>query len=266
MTISTSGIARRHLQRAARLQEGWVIANHILVSFHVAFISSVLALPASEIMKGEVLRFIFVSPETIVSAIFMYISFHAAIALHEIGHYLTAARLSALNESSQRDAERLLRASPIARFSGLFRVFLLAPYGKAVGIKREGLNYYPDSAYNLAVSAAGPRMSRNVAALAIPPAVLLLALGLVLDTTVAVYIGRLLLGIGLVSFLDFLLADPGKYRERTRVWVRSPRPGSSATAAWVDDTRRRNTRSPTSACRRRCSSFSVRATTRKPRR
>ena len=29
----------------ARLSEGWVIANHLLVSFHVAFISSVLAIP-----------------------------------------------------------------------------------------------------------------------------------------------------------------------------------------------------------------------------
>ena len=32
-------------KRGANLHEGWVIANHILVSFHVAFISSVLALP-----------------------------------------------------------------------------------------------------------------------------------------------------------------------------------------------------------------------------
>ncbi len=212
-TPTTSGIVTRHSERPARLQEGWVIANHILVSFHVAFISSVLALPASEIMKGEVLKFIFVSPETIVSALFVYITFHTAIALHEIGHYLTAAKLSALNDSSQRDAERLLSASPVARFFGLLKVFLLAPYGRAIGIKRQGLNYYPDSAYNLAVSAAGPRMSRNIAALAIPPAIVLLAIGLIFDTTVAVYIGRLLLGIGIVSFLDFMLADPGKYRE-----------------------------------------------------
>ena len=35
------------VQGRAMLQEGWVIANHILVSFHVAFISSVLAVPAA---------------------------------------------------------------------------------------------------------------------------------------------------------------------------------------------------------------------------
>ena len=65
---------RDHHKRRPLLQEGWVIANHILVSFHVAFISSVLALPAAEIFKGEVLKFIFVSPETIISALFMYVS------------------------------------------------------------------------------------------------------------------------------------------------------------------------------------------------
>jgi len=58
------------------LQEGWVIANHILVSFHVAFISSVLVLPDASILRGAVLRFIFLSPETLVSALFMYITFH----------------------------------------------------------------------------------------------------------------------------------------------------------------------------------------------
>ena len=41
------------------LQEGWVIANHILVSFHVAFISSVLAIPATTASREAVLHFIF---------------------------------------------------------------------------------------------------------------------------------------------------------------------------------------------------------------
>jgi enolase len=197
----------------AYLQEGWVIANHILVSFHVAFISSVLALPPSEILRGEVLKFIFVSPETIISAIFVFISFHTGIALHEIGHYITAARLNALNDRSQQAAERLLKGSAASRWIGLLKVFLLAPYGRAIGIKREGLNYYPDAPYNLAVAAAGPRMSRNVALITLPPAALLLAAGLIFDMHVAVYVGRLLLAVGVVGTLDFFLADAGKYRE-----------------------------------------------------
>ncbi len=197
----------------AFLQEGWVIANHILVSFHVAFISSVLALPSAEIFKGEVLKFIFVSQETIISALFMSLSFHTGVALHEMGHFLTAAKLNALNESSQKAAERILKGKVIRRIFGLMQIFLRAPYGKAAGIKREGLNYYPDAPYNFAVAAAGPRMSRNVAFVFLPPAVALVFFGLVFDLTAFIYIGRLLLGIGVVSLLDFLFADPGKYKE-----------------------------------------------------
>jgi hypothetical protein len=66
----------------AALQEGWVIANHILVSFHVAFISSVLSLPPASLFKWHVLRFVFSSADTLVSALFMYVTFHVCVALH----------------------------------------------------------------------------------------------------------------------------------------------------------------------------------------
>ena len=198
------------------LQEGWVIANHILVSFHVAFISSVLVLPSVEILKGDVLKFVFVSPETIFSALFMYASFHTGIALHEMGHFITAAKLNALNDRAQQAAEPIRKGNARQRIGGLARIFLLAPFGKAAGIKREGLNYYPDAPYNFAVAAAGPRMSRNVALVTLPPAFFFILAGLILDTIPAIYIGRFFLGIGIVSLLDFLLADPGKYREFRR--------------------------------------------------
>ena len=190
-----------------------MIANHILVSFHVAFISSVLALPSVEILKDEVLKFIFLSPETIISALFTYISFHTGIALHEMGHFLTAVRLNALNDGSQKKAVEILRGGARKRITGLLKIFFLAPFGKAVGIKREGLNFYPDAPYNFAVAAAGPRMSRNISLIALFPACIFLSIGLAFDLTVSVYIGRLCLGIGIVSLLDFLFADPGKYRE-----------------------------------------------------
>ncbi|MDH3215766.1 MAG: PEP-utilizing enzyme [Candidatus Krumholzibacteria bacterium] len=218
-TRSSKGGAQGVEGLGAFLQGGWVIANHILVSFHVAFISSVLALPAASILKADILRFIFLSPETLVSALFMYISFHTGIALHEIGHFLTAARLTALNDNAQREADRFLRASFFRRAAHLMGLFVRTPYGTASGIKRQGLNYYPDAPYNLAVAAAGPRASRNVAVTTLPPAALLLTVGLLFDVTVAIYAGRLLLGIGLVTLLDFRLADPGKYvefRERER--------------------------------------------------
>jgi enolase len=204
---------RSKMNSAVFLQEGWVIANHILVSFHVAFISSILALPAVEILKGEVLKFIFFSPETIFSALFMFLSFHTGIALHEMGHFLKAAKLNALNDSPQEAANRTLKGSNFQRLLVLMRTFLLAPYGKAIGIKKEGLNYYPDAPYNFAVAAAGPQMSRNVALLFLPPAVVFLTIGLVFETTIAIYAGRLCLGIGIVALLDRLFADPGKYKE-----------------------------------------------------
>jgi enolase len=208
------GRARRSLGGpGARLQEGWVLANHILVSFHAAFISSVLALPALEISKSEVLEFIFLSAETVVSALFVVATFHVAVAFHEMGHFLTAARLSALNESIAGAVQEQLGRGGLSRWLYLVKVFLLAPWGRAVGIKREGLNYYPDAPYNLAVAAAGPRASRNVAMLTLPPAVALLALGLSTSSLPAIYLGRLLLGIGIVTGLDFLIADRGKYRE-----------------------------------------------------
>ncbi len=195
------------------LQEGWVIANHILVSFHVAFISSVLALPAAAIFKTEVLRFIFFSWETLVSALFMAMTFHTCIALHELGHFVAAAKLNALNEAATVEATDKLNEPFVGRMLYLAGLFLRIPYGQAAGVKKEGLNYYPDAPYNLAVAAAGPRASRNLAAATLPVATILIAAGLGFDLSWAIYAGRLFLGIGLVSFLDFRLADPGKYAE-----------------------------------------------------
>jgi len=212
---------------ASFLQEGWVIANHILVSFHAAFISSVLAIPGDAASRAEVLRFIFLSPETLVSAAFTYLVFHSAIAWHELGHFLEAARLRALNDSIQDQVEAQLARPLPARLRYLASMFLRIPYGLAAGVKREGLNYYPDAPYNLAVAAAGPRASLWAASIALPAAAVLLWLGLSGDAVVALYAGRLLLGLGLVTGLDFLLADRGKYRE----FRRRERQASEAAAA-----------------------------------
>jgi enolase len=202
--------------RKSFLQEGWVIANHILVSFHVAFISSVLAIPDTAATREAVLHFIFLSPETIISAIFTYAVFHTAIALHEMGHFLEAARLRALSDSIQESVEARLAGSFQSRLLYLIQLFLLIPFGRATGVKREGLNYYPDAPYNLAVAAAGPRASLSVARVALPVALVLLSIGLTQDITFVLNLGRLLLGLGVVTGLDFLLADPGKYREFRR--------------------------------------------------
>ncbi len=194
------------------LHSGWVIANHILVSFHVAFISSLLSIP-EDLYGTAVLRFVFFSSETIISALFWLISFHTGIAIHEMGHYLRAVKLNALKENLLPEAKRR-RAQPFtSRFLWYCSMFLLIPYGAFKGIKKEGLTYYPDAPFNLSVAAAGPMISRTLAAIMLPTAVVLLVVGLSWHFEVAVYIGRLCLGIGMVGLLDFLLADPGKYRE-----------------------------------------------------
>jgi hypothetical protein len=50
-----------NFKAAGYLERGWVIANHKLVSFHAAFISSVLNLPASVEGKMATLQFMFVA-------------------------------------------------------------------------------------------------------------------------------------------------------------------------------------------------------------
>jgi enolase len=222
---------------SAALQEGWVIANHILVSFHVAFISSVLALPSTSLFRWEVLQFIFASPETLVSAVFAYLSFHLGIALHEMGHFLTAARLDALNERALLHAKERLRRPLALRFLYYLELLGTIPIGRAFGITREGLNYYPDAPYNLAVAAAGPRTSRNTALATLPAALGLIAAGVIGGYTWSIYTGRLLLGVGVVSLLDFWLADRGKYaafRARERLAVERARAVGAPAAGWLE--------------------------------
>jgi enolase len=194
------------------LERGWVIANHILVSFHVAFISSVLCIPADAAEKGDVLRFIFASPETIVSIIFWYISWHVGIAVHEMGHYLRAVDLNSLNGSLLAGAREKRSGSLGVRLAWYAGMFVGIPWGRFRGVNKKGLTYYPDAPYNLAVAAAGPRTSGSIACVALPTAAVLLASGLALGVHAPIYVGRLLLGIGAVGLLDYFLADPGEYR------------------------------------------------------
>jgi len=227
-------IADRH-----HLERGWVIANHILVSFHVAFISSVLCIPLDTANKGEVLRFIFVSPETIVSVVFWYLTCHIGIALHEMGHYLRALDLISLKSSLLPEAQKRKRDSLPARLAWYAGMFIRIPWGRFDGVRKQGLTYYPDAPYNLAVAAAGPRMSRNVAWAMLPMAGVLLAYGLTGPFLPGIYAGRLFLGIGAVGLLDFLLADPGQYKkfkERERAAIKRGKTvaAEGTKQRWVD--------------------------------
>ncbi|MBC8312691.1 MAG: hypothetical protein H8E33_00400 [Candidatus Cloacimonetes bacterium] len=202
-----------NLQNIIALDKGWVIANHILVSFHVAFISSVLSIGLDIQSKGEVLKFMFLSYETLLSLAFLYITFHTCIAIHEMGHYLKAVKINALNETLLRDAQKNINSGIGRKFFWYLEMFFKIPSGRFGGITKTKLDYHPDAPYNLAVAAAGPSASKKLSSITLPIAIILLYFGLTQNFTIVIYIGRLFLGFGLVSLLDFLLADPGKYKE-----------------------------------------------------
>ncbi|RKX69106.1 hypothetical protein DRP53_09205 [candidate division WOR-3 bacterium] len=224
----------------SELHSGWVLANHILVSFHVAFISSLLSIP-KDLFGTKVLGFVFTSHETIISAAFWLICFHTGIAIHELGHYLSAVRLNALNESLLPEARKKLGQPFLSRLGFLVKAFLLIPYGGFPGVKKEGLTYYPDAPFNLAVAAAGPMISRSMAVIFLPVAIVVLALSLTFSIHFATYIGRLCLGLGLVGLLDFLFADPGKYREfieRERAAEEKAARISTRGMKWLEESKR----------------------------
>jgi len=217
---------------AGYLERGWVIANHKLVSFHAAFISSLLSLPDNVEGKLETLKFVFLSAETAISTAILYTSWHVGIAIHEMGHYLTAAKLTALNKASQAAADGMKEKGFLAKLGWYAKMFIQIPWGKFEGVKIEGGNYAPDAPYNLAVAASGPRWSGYLAAVTLPIATVAISLGLILGSEAAIYIGRFFLAPGLVGLLDRFLADRGKLKEyRMREQIAEEKASRAAQAA-----------------------------------
>jgi enolase len=228
--------------RKMYLERGWVIANHKLVSFHAAFISSILSLPAKELsdvvaaggnVKSGVLQFMFspLNMEVYISLIILYLSWHIGIAIHEMGHFLTAAKLTALNKDSQEKADAILKGG--GGKSGLYaQMLLLIPWGKFYGVKKENGNFAPDAPYNLAVAASAPIWSGYMALVCLPTAIVLIAIGLLVNVDFLIYVGRFFLAPGCVGMLDRLLADPGKLKEyRTREKIAAEQAARAAAAA-----------------------------------
>ncbi|MBN2592319.1 MAG: hypothetical protein JXA81_02345 [Sedimentisphaerales bacterium] len=232
------------MEPAGHLERGWVIANHKLVSFHAAFISSVLSLPAAALatiaanpdanIKIEVLKFMFMSWETVVSLAILYLSWHIGIAIHEMGHFLTAVKLTALNKDSQEKADAITQAGG-GKFGWYAQMFLLIPWGKFYGVKKEGGNFAPDAPYNLAVAASAPIWSGYLALIFLPIAAVCIGTGLAAGQDWLIYIGRFFLAPGCVGMLDRLLADPGKLREfRAREKTAAEAAARAAAAASKD--------------------------------
>lgn len=196
-----------------RLDRGWIIANHKLVSFHAAFLTSLLSIPLHVASKFAVLRQMFLSIEVVISALMWYAAWHINIAIHEMGHYITAVKTNNLRPELAAPASGKLSQGAFARFLWYAEMFIKIPYGKFHGVHKEAGSFHPAvKTQNLAVAAAGPKASKILSQFTFAPGILLILLGLYASVPAAVYVGRALFTIGAVALLDFLLSDPGKYK------------------------------------------------------
>ena len=209
------------------LEEGWVLANHKLVSFHAAFLSSLLMLTSTppeswgnQWTSGLVLRFVFLSPEVFVSAAILYLSWHINIAVHELGHYVAAVKTNNLRDHYMEQAK-----AGLGHIGWYLQGLLNIPYGKFPGVMKQHGSYFPDvKSQNLAVSSAGPLTSVKLCMATLPAGIVLAALGMTVlhgvklgEYNLVLILGRLLGTMGIVAGLDRLLADRGavrKFRER----------------------------------------------------
>lgn len=208
--------------RPASLDKGWIIANHKLVSFHAAFLTSLISISQDVASRTDVLREMFLSLEVVISLAMWYAAWHANIAIHEIGHYLAAVKTNNLRPELAKSAQQRLKRGAPSRWLWYMEMFLKIPHGVFKGVTKEAGSFHPSvKAQNLAVSAAGPHASKVLALLTLPAGILLIVLGRYLGEHItssaviietAVYAGRFLFTIGIVALFDFFLADPGKYK------------------------------------------------------
>jgi len=196
-----------------RLDRGWIIANHKLVSFHAAFLTSLLSISMHVASKFDVMRQMFLSVEVVISSVFWYLAWHINIAIHEMGHYLTAVRTANLRPELAGPAEKKLQQGALKRWLWYLEMFVKIPYGAFVGVHKEAGSFHPAvKTQNLAVAAAGPRASKVLSQITFLPGIILIFVGLFFGISISVYVGRALFTIGAVALLDFLLSDPGRYK------------------------------------------------------
>jgi enolase len=196
-----------------RLDRGWIIANHKLVSFHAAFLTSLLSIPTHVLSNLQVIREMFLSVEVVISSLIWYVAWHSNIAIHEMGHYVTAVKTNNLRPELAGPAEQKLKQGLLGRSLWYLEMFVKIPYGAFQGVHKEAGSFHPSvKTQNLAVSAAGPAASKVLSQITFLPGIVLMLLGVYTAFPAAVYAGRLLFTVGVVALFDFLLSDAGKYR------------------------------------------------------
>lgn len=195
------------------LDRGWIIANHKLVSFHAAFLTSLLSIAPTVSSRLDVIRQMFLSVEVIISCMMWYLAWHTNIAIHEIGHYIAAVRTNNLRPELAASAEKAISAGTLSRWRWYLEMFVKIPWGTFDGVNKENGSYHPAvKTQNLAVAAAGPQYSKVLSQICFAPGILIGLYGFHGNIPALVYAGRFLFSIGVVALFDFLLADAGKYK------------------------------------------------------
>jgi enolase len=224
------------------LRSGWILANQKFMAFHVAALLGVLAHLIQLAWEGVIAwAFIgfFFAVELGTGLLIAFITWHTVISVHEMAHFLKAGRANALRDHDQERFDReceQIGSGGLARARWYAQMFLSIPYGRFWGVKKtEGGYFVPlemGGDATLAVSAAGPMADRVMSSLTLPPGILAYAAGLYflgaipIPAMVAVYAGRLLIALGVVSYLDVTRTDDGAYR-KYKEWLAA---GSTAEA------------------------------------
>ncbi|MCK4312474.1 MAG: hypothetical protein KAW88_07050, partial [Candidatus Cloacimonetes bacterium] len=93
----------------AFLDRGRVLADHILVPLYLANIFSLFTLPKGEYSTWEVLRFIFASYATLISATIWFLTYLISTGWHERGHFIKAVKATVLKKNAglSKDLEEI---------------------------------------------------------------------------------------------------------------------------------------------------------------
>lgn len=231
----------------SNLKSGWIMANHKLVSFHAAFLTGLTYLVFELLHAGVVTKSavaMFFITEIPLSILLAFITWHTVIAIHEMGHYIEAKKLQVLRSSAETEKEdKLIASNNMAYFGWLIKMFFSIPCGLFPGIKKVEGNFYVETKMpNLRVDAAGPTWGLYLALPSLVVGLTLFVIGLVLTVHGAsllgiiptIYLGRLLIGFGIVGVLDVRNTDDGaffKYRTREKEAALRQAQAKSETAA-----------------------------------
>jgi len=216
------------------LRSSWILANQKFMAFHVAALLGVLAHLVQLAWEGVITwAFIgfFFGIELGTGVLIAFVTWHTVISIHEMAHFLKAGRAKALRDQDQErfnlEVEECGR-SALGRARWYAGMFFAIPYGRFWGVRKtEGGYFVPlemGGDATLAVSAAGPMADQVMSRLTLPPGLIAYGAGLFflgtgpVQAMAAIYAGRLLIALGVVSYLDVTRTDDGAYK-KYKAWL-----------------------------------------------